>query len=70
MIKYFAKKYLLKKLNEALNNLRDNEKVEYWKNKITKIIMFLSNVMEYLKDNNISDEETDKILAECGELFK
>ena len=69
MIKYFAKKWIIKQINQLLVDIKDNEKVIYWKNKILDIIRFLNNIQTILEDNNISEDEADKVIEECKKLF-
>lgn len=69
MIKYFAKKWIIKQINQLLVDIKDNEKVIYWKNKILDIIRFLNNIQTILEDNNISEDEADKVVEECKKLF-
>lgn len=69
MIKWFAKKFIIGKVNEALAALKSNESVIAYKLKITQIVNFLNNLLSYLEDYEISDDEADKVIEECKSLF-
>lgn len=69
MIKWFAKKFILGKVNEVLTTLKSNESVIAYKLKITQIVNFLNNLLSYLEDYEISDDEADKVIEECKSLF-
>ena len=69
MIKWFAKKFILGKVNEVLAKLKSNESVIAYKLKITQIVNFLNNLLSCLEDYEISDDEADKVIEECKSLF-
>ena len=69
MVKYFVKKWLLKQINQILESISKNDKVVYWKNKISEIITLLSEILKHLKDNKITEEEIMEITDKCKKLF-
>ena len=69
MVKYFVKKWLLKEINLILESISKNDKVVYWKEKIAEIITLLSDILNHLEDNKITEEEITEITEKCKKLF-
>ena len=69
MIKYFVKKWLLKEINLILESISKNDKAIYWKEKIAEIITLLSDILNHLEDNKITEEEITEIIEKCKKLF-
>lgn len=65
MIKWIVKKYALSLVNDALKSAKDNKDVEKWRSKIQDAIWVLNQLLNALKDYQISKDECDKII----ELF-
>lgn len=70
MIKWFARRYALSLVNDALESIKDKEQVNVWKAKIQKILDFLQTLMKALDDNQISQEEADQIVDGTKKLFE
>ena len=69
MITWFIKKYVLNLINNILDDVKDNQKILYWKNKIKSVITYLQNLLAYIEDYKIDVEEADKIAEEAKKLF-
>ena len=69
MVKYFVKKWLLKEINLILESISKNDKAIYWKEKIAEIITLLSDILNHLEDNKITEEEITEIIEKCKKLF-
>ena len=69
MVKYFVKKWLLKEINLILESISKNDKAIYWKDKISEIITLLSDILNHLEDNKITEEEITEIIDKCKKLF-
>lgn len=69
MVKYFAKKYAVRCVNDLIKAIQKKCDIDKWHAKITKIVAFLQKVLQALDDKVITDEEADMIVDETKKLF-
>jgi hypothetical protein len=69
MIKWFAKKYILGKVNDLLEVNQDNvtkvkNTIDTWVGRLQKILDCLKNILSKLHDNKLDSEEIDDSVVE------
>ena len=69
LIKAIAKKYAVNLVNDVIRSIDEKCDVDFYRQKILKVMRFLNNLMDYLEDKNIDGDEADKIIEETKELF-
>ena len=69
LIKAIAKKYAVNLVNDVIRSIDEKCDVDFYRQKILKVMRFLNNLMDYLEDKNIDADEADKIIEETKELF-
>lgn len=75
LIIYFAKKYLVKELNDILKQHEDDvakvtATIDKWINRLQKIIKQLKALNNRVLDCNIDDDEVKDTIAEVEQLIK
>lgn len=75
MIKWFAKKYVLGKVNDLLEVNQDNvtkvkNTIDTWVGRLQKILDCLKNILSKLDDNKLDSEEIDDSVAEIQKVVK
>ena len=75
MIKWFAKKYILGKVNDLLEVNQDNvvkvkNTIDTWVGRLQKILDCLKNILSKLDDNKLDSEEIDDSVAEIQKVVK
>lgn len=70
MVKWFAKKYALSIVNDALRKAGQKADVEKYRARAQAVILVLNDLLEALKDGEVSREECDGILDKVTELFR
>ena len=70
IVRYFAKKYLLKAVNDGLKAAQEKADIKKYVQKIAEVIRFLSVLVEVIKDSEITTEEVEKITEEFNSLFQ
>lgn len=69
LIKAIAKKYAVNLVNDVIRSVDEKCDVDFYRQKILKVMRFLNNLMDYLEDKTIDGDEADKIIEETKELF-
>ena len=69
LIKAIAKKYAVSLVNDVIRSIDEKCDVDFYRQKILKVMRFLNNLMDYLEDKTIDADEADKIIEETKELF-
>ena len=69
LIKAIAKKYAVSLVNDVIRSIDEKCDVDFYRQKILKVMGFLNNLMDYLEDKTIDSDEADKIIEETKELF-
>ena len=69
VIKTIAKKYAVNLVNDVIRSIDKKCDVDFYRQKILKVMRFLNNLMDYLEDKTIDGDEADKIIEETKELF-
>ena len=75
MIKWFAKKYILGKVNDLLEVNQDNvvkvkNTIDTWIGRLQKVLDCLKNILSKLDDNKLDSEEIDDSVAEIEKVVK
>lgn len=75
MIKWFAKKYVLGKVNDLLevnqtNVVKVKNTIDTWVGRLQKILECLKNILSKLDDNKLDSEEIDDSVAEIQKVVK
>lgn len=75
MVKWFAKKYILGKVNDLLEVNQDNvvkvkNTIDTWVGRLQKILDCLKNILSKLDDNKLDSEEIDDSVAEIQKVVK
>lgn len=75
MIKWFAKKYVLGKVNDLLevnqtNVVKVKNTIDTWVGRLQKILDCLKNILSKLDDNKLDSEEIDDSVAEIQKVVK
>lgn len=75
MIKWFAKKYILGKVNDLLEVNQDNvvkvkNTIDTWIGRLQKVLDCLKNILSKLGDNKLDSEEIDDAVAEIEKVVK
>ena len=75
IVKWFAKKYALDAVKDAVSAQADDvsywsKKVGQWLGKIRLVTAFLERLAERLSDGALSDEEADRTIEESQILAK
>ena len=75
MVKWFAKKYILGKVNDLLEVNQDNvvkvkNTIDTWIGRLQKILSCLKNILSKLDDNKLDSEEIDDSVAEIQKVVK
>ena len=69
IVKWFAKKYALSMVNDALKKATEKADIEKYRAKAQAVILVLNEFLEALKDSEISSDECEAILNKVTELF-
>ena len=69
LIKAIAKKYAVSLVNDVIRSIDKKCDIDFYRQKILKVMRFLNNLMDYLEDKTIDGDEADKIIEETKELF-
>ena len=75
MVKWFAKMYILGKVNDLLEVNQDNvvkvkNTIDTWVGRLQKILDCLKNILSKLDDNKLDSEEIDDSVAEIQKVVK
>ena len=75
MVKWFAKKYILGKVNDLLevnqtNVVKVKNTIDTWVGRLQKILDCLKNILSKLDDNKLDSEEIDDSVAEIEKVVK
>lgn len=70
MIKWIVKKYALSFVNDALKKINEKTDIEKYRSKTQDVVWVFNHILDALKDNQISQEEYDKIILAVENLFK
>lgn len=75
MVKWFAKKYILGKVNDLLEVNQDNvvkvkNTIDTWVGRLQKVLDCLKNILSKLDDNKLDSEEIDDSVAEIQKVVK
>ena len=75
MIKWFAKKYILGKVNDLLevnqgNVTKVKNTIDTWIGRLQKVLDCLKNILSKLDDNKLDSEEIDDSVAEIQKVVK
>ena len=75
MIKWFAKKYLIGKVNDLLDLNQDNvvktkNALDTWIGRIEKILACLKAILSKLDDNKLDSDEIDDAVEEVNQVIK
>ncbi len=75
MVKWFAKKYILGKVNDLLevnqtNVVKVKNTIDTWVGRLQKILDCLKNILSKLDDNKLDSEEIDDSVAEIQKVVK
>jgi DNA mismatch repair ATPase MutL len=70
LIKWFAKKYAVNIVNDMLKSISEKTDIQKYKDKTNMILEYLTNLMKVLEDNQVTNEEAEKIIDKTKEFFK
>lgn len=70
LIKYFAKKYIISLINDSLGLAKRKVDTNSIKGKVKNIIAFCTLLLESIEDDNLSDDECDKIIDSAEKLIQ
>ena len=70
MLKYFAKKYVLRLVNNVIKSINIKIGIKKYINSIKRIIEYLNKLLSYLDDMEITSEESEALIKDSLELFK
>ena len=70
MFKFFAKKYVLKFVNDGIHAINTKINIKKYTDKVKKIIEYLNKFLSYLEDMEISSEEAEQLIKDTSLLFK
>lgn len=75
MIKWIIKKVIVGKINDLLDQHKDNvskvrETLKVWIARLDKILFAFRSLLEKLEDNKIDAEEIDQTVAEVEQVIK
>lgn len=70
IVKWFAKKYAVSLVNDAIKAIQDKVDIDIWISRINKVIAYLQSILKKLEDKKITADEADAIIDETKELFK
>ncbi len=75
MIKWIVQKVIVGKINDLLDQYKDNvskvrETLKVWIARLDKILFAFRSLLEKLEDNKIDSEEIDQTVAEVEQVIK
>ena len=75
MVKWFAKKYILGKVNDLLevnqtNVVKVKNTIDTWIGRLQKILDCLKSILSKLDDNKLDSQEIDDSVAEIEKVVK
>lgn len=69
IVKYFAKKYVISLLNDALEAAKSKVDIDKWRNKVQQVLDVCQKIMNALEDNKIEDSEAKEVIESASKLF-
>ena len=75
MIKWLVTKFVISKVNDLLDQYKDNvskvrETLKVWIARLNKILFAFRSLLEKLSDNKLDDDELDQTVIEVEQVIK
>ena len=70
IVKWFAKKYVISIINDAIAAAKSKVDIETWKLRVKNVIEFCNLLLKTLDDDKLTAEEADKIIDSATKLIK